>query len=418
MTMRIQAVLGMAVILACNGFAAEEPLGETAERLAGTVARLRGLVPRAPIRKELKAHAEIRALLAERARAGIASESTLREEKLLQRLGLIPAGVAYGETMAQLRSEQVESVYDPERKTLWIASWLPAPEQEHVLVHEIALALQDQHFDVESILAESGREGNADQALARKAFIEGDSTAVMLQHLVAPQKRHFADLPNLAFVMQAQMEAMKSHYEVLKLAPAFLQESLMFPYGYGPSFLQQVWKHKPSWDAVNDIYADLPESTEQIMHPEKYLQTRDRPRPVDAAPWAAALGAGWQVAHKRVMGEFGLGRLLGLHLTDERAHKAALGWGGDEAVLVENRAGKTAVLLLTEWDTEEDAAKFAEAVQAWFEKRNPRAARRDALPERFSFVEDGEFHALRRTGASVRIVLGLPEADAPKIDGF
>ncbi len=416
--MRIQAVLGMAVILACGGFAAEEPLGETAERLAGTVARLRGLAPRAPIRKELKAREEIRALLAERARAGLAPEPTLREEKLMQRLGLIPAGVAYGETMAKLRSEQVESVYDPERETLWIASWLPAPEQEHVLVHEIALALQDQHFDVASLLQESGREGNADRSLAREAFIEGDSTAVMLQHLVAPQRRHFADLPNLAFVMQTQMEAMKSHYEVLKLAPAFLQESLMFPYGYGPSFLQQVWKHKPSWDAVNAIYADLPESTEQIMHPEKYLGKRDRPRPVDAAPRAAALGEDWKVAHERVMGEFGLGRLLALHLTDERAQRAALGWGGDEAVLVENRGGKTAVLLLTEWDTEEDAAKFAEAVEAWFLKRNPGAARRETLPEGFSFVEDGEFHALRRTGASVRIILGLPESDAPKLDGF
>jgi heme-degrading monooxygenase HmoA len=416
--MKIQAVLGVAVILVCGAFAPAEPLGETAERLVGTVARLRGLTPRAPIRKELKTREEIRALLGESARADIAPDLMLREERMLRRLGLIPEGVPYGETLVRLRSEQVESLYDPGRGTLFIASWLPAPEQEHVLVHEIALALQDQHFGVAAALGKSARGTNSDRSLALEAFIEGDSTAVMLQHLVAPQKRHFADLPNLAFVMQTQMEAMKSHYEVLKLAPRFLQETVMFPYGYGPSFLQQAWKRKPSWDAVNAIYADPPESTEQIMHPEKYFGTRDIPRPVDAEPWAAALGEEWKVAHARGIGEVVLGLLLGQHLTDERARKSARGWGGDQALLVENRAGKTAVLILTEWDTEAEAAKFYEAMQAWFHRRSPKAVPREKDPEGFSLVQDGEVHALRRGGLSVRVIVGLPESEAPKLDGF
>jgi heme-degrading monooxygenase HmoA len=139
---------------------------------------------------------------------------------------------------------------------------------------------------------------------------------------------------------------------------------------------------------------------------------------VDAEPWAAALGEEWKVAHARVMGEFGLGLLLGQHLTDERARKGARGWGGDQALLVENRAGKTAVLILTEWDTEDEAAKFYEAMQAWFQKRSPKAVPGEKAPEGFSFVQDGEVHALRREGLSVRMIVGLPESEGPKLGGF
>ena len=68
--------------------------------------------------------------------------------------------------------------------------------------------------------------------------------AVMLNYLLEPAHRNFAQLPDLAVIMRAQMLTMQSQFAVFKEAPSFLQETLLFPYGYGSSFLQQAWKKK------------------------------------------------------------------------------------------------------------------------------------------------------------------------------
>jgi hypothetical protein len=218
--------------------------------------------------------------------------------------------------------------------------------------------------------------------------------------------------------MSTQMSTMQSQFAVFKSAPMFLQETLIFPYGYGASFLQSVWKQNPSWQTVNKIYSDLPASTEQIMHPEKYYGNRDNPKPVKSEAFAAQLGKNWNITYTNVLGEFSLGLLLNLHLTDERARRAAEGWGGDQVLLLENGAGKDAVLVSTLWDTLDDSEKFFAAMDEWFRQHYPKAHRMNESPTGFSIIQDGEFHALRREQASVRFIIGLPEADAQNLAGF
>ena len=94
------------------------------------------------------------------------------------------------------------------------------------------------------------------------------------------------------------------------------------------------------------------------MHPEKYFVTRDEPKPVTADYYVNALGGDWKADYRNVLGEFSLGLLLSLHLTEEHARKAATGWGGDQVLLLESEQGKDAVLISTVWDTAEDAEKF------------------------------------------------------------
>ena len=115
---------------------------------------------------------------------------------------------------------------------------------------------------------------------------------------------------------------------------------MFFPYSYGAAFLQKIWAQNPSWESVNKMYSDLPSSTEQIIHPEKYFVTRDEPKPVSAEALAARLGSDWKVAYKNVLGEFSLNLLLSLHLSEERSRRSAAGWGGDQVLLLENSAGQ------------------------------------------------------------------------------
>jgi len=384
---------------------------KTADELVATVAKLRGLDPKYPIQKGIKSRAEIALYLNEKVQEECSDSELLAEEKMLRRLGLLPASINYKKFVLKLLTEQVGGYYDPDKKTLYIADWLSIEEQKPVLVHELTHALQDQYFNVGKLIEENRKLGNDDLVLARQAVIEGDAMVVMLQYLLEPIQRHFSQLPDLAFIMQAQMASMQSQFSVFNEAPAYLRETLLFPYGYGAAFIQRAWLKNPSWEAINRIYSDLPSSTEQIIHPGKYFAKRDDPKPVIPDDPASRIGKSWKVTYKNVLGEFCLGLLLNLHLTEERARRCVSGWGGDQVALMENSSGAYAVSVNTIWDTREDAEKFYSALQDWFLRAFPKASKTDESPSGFSLIQEGELHTLRLSQDTVRFIIGLPEAD-------
>ena len=79
---------------------------------------------------------------------------------------------------------------------------------------------------------------------------------------------------------QAQLERM----------PAILRETLLFPYQPGLIFVNGIWA-RGGWEAIDRAYARLPDSTEQVLHPEKY-EAREMPVEVelDAGALAKAMG--------------------------------------------------------------------------------------------------------------------------------
>ena len=411
------AVLSLETLALSQGTDASD-LIKISDEMVETAARLRGLEPKSPIQKGVKNRDEIASFLNERVQEEYSQGELENEGKVLRRLGLIPADMNYRDFVIKLLTEQVGGFYDSERKTFFIASWLPAEEQKPVMIHELTHALQDQYFDVEKILKEDRALQNDDRSLAHQALLEGDGMVVMLQYLLEPAKRHFSQLPDLAFVMQSQMLTMQSQFPLFKSAPAFLQQLLLFPYGYGASFMQYSWAKNPSWQAINKIYSDLPASTEQIMHPEKYFVTRDSPKPVQSDYLLTVLGSNWRAAYKNVLGEFSLGLLLNLHLTDEHSRKAVAGWGGDQILLLENAGGKNAVFVNTTWDTAEDAEKFYEAMDEWFKRHFPEVQKADDTPTGFSVVRGGELSLIRRDGASVRMLIGVPDTEKQKLKDF
>jgi len=393
----------------------EEQILKALDELVGTASRLRGLELKKPIQKGIKSREEITGFMNRKIAEAHRPEQILMEEKMLKITGLLPEKTDYKDAMINLLTEQVQGFYDPEERMLFIASWLPMSDQEPVMLHEITHALQDQHFDLQAIFRANRNSDNDDYLLAQQALFEGDATVVTLQFTIEPFKRHFSELPDLAFIMETQMETEMVKSPVLSDTPRFLRESLIFPYGHGASFLQEIWKQNPSWETINKLYSDPPVSTEQIMHPEKYYGIRDNPIPVDAAAKAARLGEEWKIPYKSVFGEFMLGQLLALHMNKDYAKRAATGWGGDEVLLLENGTGRNAVWVETVWDTTDDAGKFFTAMDEWFKLRYPKASRR-VTPEGFSLIQNGEFNALSREGAGVRIILGIPEADGKKLD--
>jgi hypothetical protein len=226
-----------------------------------------------------------------------------------------------------------------------------------ILAHELTHALQDQNYDLTKLPLH--QKDNDDLALATSALLEGDATILMTdfyaQH--AAQGKMLTDL-------LAMLTGQKT--EKLQAAPVFFRELLVFPYQAGQQFALAL-SFRGGYEALNRALADPPQSTEQILHPEKYFGERDHPVAVELPDLPTTE---WRRIGNNVLGEFGIRTMLQTHLRPAEAKIAAAGWGGDRYQVYERGAGGPLGLVWrTVWDTEADATEFAGAYEVYAQKR-------------------------------------------------
>jgi len=274
-------------------------------------------------------------------------------EDTLKALGLLPADASLADLYVDLLGSQVAGYYDPETREMVVVSRSGAigAAEKVTFAHEFTHALQDQSFGLDGIDVDAV--GQGDRSLARLALVEGDATLLMSRWLT--EHLDPADLGELLMVdpeAQAQLERM----------PAILRETLLFPYQQGLIFANGIWA-RGGWEAIDRAYGRLPDSTEQVLHPEKY-EAREMPVEVelDAGALAKALGAGWSGTPEDTLGEFQLSVWLRENgVKALPAGAAAAGWGGDRLAYLRGPDGAYALVLRTAWDTAADAAEFVDA---------------------------------------------------------
>jgi hypothetical protein len=143
--------------------------------------------------------------------------------------------------------------------------------------------------------------------------------------------------------------------------PAILKETLVYPYTTGLAWVQRV-ETEGGWHGVDDVYKRMPESTEQILHPEKYTANEAPVAVTLPADLAARLGTGWTVPLTDTFGEFQTAIWLREGgVAEPGASDAAAGWGGDRLAVMKGPDGGWAVAWKTAWDTAADAVAFEKA---------------------------------------------------------
>jgi hypothetical protein len=210
--------------------------------------------------------------------------------------------------------------------------------------------------------------GNSDADLAELALYEGDA--------VAASNDYLAKHPALALAI---LKEPQSDFPELEQAPGASVVDLVFPYASGLSFVERL-RAAGGWDRVNAAYADMPASTEQILHPETYLE-RDVPASVALPDPQTALGANWETVDADTLGELQISALLanlrsgggfdtrtGQLALPEAARKAAAGWDGDRYALWSDGT-RDVLVWRSVWDTPEDARAFSRALAAFGEQR-------------------------------------------------
>ena len=161
-------------------------------------------------------------------------------------------------------------------------------------------------------------------------------------------------------------------------------------------------------------YKNLPKSTEQILHNEKYA-AGEAPQKVTLRDISASLGRGWKMADNDVQGEWGYYLLLDQILqSPDVSKKASAGWGGDRyALFTGPNPADVLVAQKAVWDTEQDAREFFDAYVARTTKRYGVEPAPRAAPRRV-FWKTSEGGALvELSGSTVLVLEGVPEgADA------
>src|SRR6266403_3308285 len=333
--------------------ATSEVLKETSE--------LRQLAILRPVQSSTQSRLEIEHMLIKNLDEETTPAQMHAAEATLERLGLAPPDFHYRALMLRVLTEQVAGYYDPKSGEFHLADWIDLDGQRPVMAHELTHALQDQHFNLRRF--ERWPKGDSDAELAAHALVEGEATLVMIQYDFEQQGMKL-DLSKIASLTDGMLEQDNDNdaknYPVLAGAPKVLKENLQFPYLYGAGFVGAVLKSR-SWNGLDTSYVTLPSSTEQIMHPERFLD-RDDPVKIEMPDLAGALGADWKKADGDVNGEFGYLVALAEFIPKRTAKTAAAGWGGDRYALYENKvSGALMLAQFTTWDTEGDAKEFFDA---------------------------------------------------------
>jgi hypothetical protein len=324
--------------------------------IEGQVVEIRGLQPNHPVARMFIDEAELRTILTQEFDKETPPAYVAATERLYKALGLIPDDANLRDMTLDLLSGDVAGFYRRDQQTLYVLSkaGLPGVNERITFAHEYDHALQDQNTSV--FADQEGVLDQTDRILARQAVYEGDATLLMTLWGAA----HFG-LSDIA-----EMLALGNDPKTLALldrTPPILKEPLLFPYTTGLSFVQAA-QLSGGWPSVDVLYDRMPESTEQILHPEKYAAA-EHPVTVDLPEdLAAQLGTGWTVPYKDTFGELELGIWLRESGIDPATvETAADGWGGDRLAVVEGPGGAWGVVIGTAWDTAADATAFEDAAQ-------------------------------------------------------
>lgn len=370
-----------------------EVLRETSE--------LRKLPVLRQVKSGAQSRAEIEQMLVRNLNESATPEELQASEAALKKLGLVPADFQLRPFIIKLLTEQVAGYYNPKTQEFYLADWIDIDGQRPVMAHELTHALQDQHYNLRRF--EDWPKHDSDAELAAHALVEGDASFLMMQYVMRDPARHVAFAKSMGGAGGANSS------DQIERAPRVMRETLLFPYFQGLGWVAQLYQ-RGGWDAVAAAYKNLPKSTEQILHAEKYY-AGDEPKPVAVRDISASLGKGWRMADNDVQGEWGFYLLLDEYLKSIDASKvASAGWGGDRyALFYGPNRGEVLIAQKTVWDTEQDAREFFEAyVKRTTARYGVGPAEAGAAARQLWRTKEGAV-VVEQQGAEVIVVEGVPE---------
>jgi hypothetical protein len=318
---------------ACRGEAPRTPTIDEADArfaalvdtLIPAVEKAVGLPFREPPRSAVRSRDQVRRYLEAKLDEELPPERLAGIETAYRLFGLIADSIQLRPLMLDLLTEQVVGFYDPDSATLFGVSGAPPDQLRIMAAHEMVHALQGQYLPLDSIL---DQRGSNDRATAAQAVLEGQA---MVASIGAVTGSDALSDPGIWALFREQARNAQQAMPRFAAAPLIVREALIFPYIEGAEFMRW-WSTSARADTM-PYGPRMPESTEQILHPDRYA-AGDRPLEIAFAPSSST------VLHEDALGELEI-RILGaiLNRNDEVSYTVPLGWAGDRYRVTETPDG-------------------------------------------------------------------------------
>jgi hypothetical protein len=346
-------------------------LSERSDRIGAHIAKIRGLAFKGPVKKGIQNKEELRNYLQELMLRKQPKAKTDALARAYAMLGLMPRGIDLTKVVLDLLQQQVAGFYDPETKALYLINeWNMS--QSSIISHELMHALQDQHFDLLSLPMEDDKREDVMNAV--RCVIEGEGMLMMFLYvadkdadvgafetLLGEGYKSYITALNRGIEMKLDDDSFMSGLGMgsLNNVPRVIKEGLILPYMAGLVFVHKAWQ-KGGWQGVNDLYQDMPQSTEQILHIEKYFDERDRPTVIEIKEPVKLAPEGFNLIYESILGELYISVLM-RDLRGKKALKSSWeGWDGDlYLAFLHPETDKELFLWSTVWDSDKDAREFA-----------------------------------------------------------
>lgn len=354
-----------APLLACAAFAAcagdrtgyEGPFQSEVRRAIPQIEQSSGLKFKTPPKVEERTRDEVRTFLEQQFNEQLTPLELAGTQEAYRLFGLLPDTLDLRAFLLDLLTEQVAGYYDPTTKVLYVVVDA-APEIRSITIsHELVHALQDQYVRLDSVRS---LKGDNDRQVAMQAVIEGQAVYEQMTTMLGGGDFGMR-MPGGWDRVRELIRSAQASMPIFANAPLIIQETLLFPYLSGAEFHRQFKRLRPG----QTPYAPFASSTEQVLHPERYLDS------IPDLPTRVALGAPriGSLVHEDNLGEFETRLFVYEHLKDPAlASRAAEGWDGDRYQVVETRSG-SGIAWLSVWDSPVEAAEFRDAMERMIERR-------------------------------------------------
>jgi len=328
-----------------------EKLPPPIAKVAQEVEQVRGLQFKHQLAAEAVSQSQIARMLQQGLNEGFPKDEADRTAQAWIAMGVIPKGTDLRQAVEDFNSSQVIGFYDNEAgRLVIIGSATLTPYQRFALAHELTHALQDQYFNL-GRLDQLDRTCQDERVEALLSLTEGDAVETSVEWAtqnLTPSEITTFDKEASDFTPPPSS------------VPPFVQNLLTWPYVPGRTFVQAL-QARGGEPAVDRAFQNPPSSTEQILHPEKY--PAEKPLTINVPNFGAKLGTGWKDLEFEDVGEGWFRLMLELRMPATNADAAAAGWSGAQyRAWTDGKAGHTAVVMDTAWDTERDASEFAQAM--------------------------------------------------------
>ena len=327
---------------------------EMAAELTPAVERAVGLLFKEPPAVELRSRAQVRAYLSAKLDTELPPPLLDGLGTAYRLFGMLPDSVDLRSLLLALYTEQVIGYYDPDSAALYVVQGADKASQRMILAHELVHALQAQYLRVDSLIAPTRAN---DARTAAQAVLEGQATLASLSILMPG--RDFDAIPDFWETYRQSLKQQQATMPIFNSAPLLIREGIVFPYLEGAEFVRWFIRSFPD---TLPFGRHMPQSTEQILHPDRY-HAGDVPVPLQLADGGPA------PLHTDVLGEFE-SRILLTELTGSEAVAVAatLGWGGDRYAVYRTDDGD-ALVWWAVWDDETAASRFAGALKREWSRR-------------------------------------------------